>query len=97
MNAHSPPPAKERPGPIIAPRTHEDDEEQRLREAMERLGGQIMATLDAAIQMRTAAPETQRSRHLMRGELTSALLRAMNTYHLNRYAGQVKPIMPRSK
>jgi len=96
MNAYSPPPAKEKTAPIIAPRMNEDDEEQRFREAMERLGGQIIATLDSTIQTRTAAPETQRSRHLVRGELATALLRAMNTFHLHRHAGQAKPTKPRS-
>lgn len=87
----------ERPAPLIAPRSTEDDEEQRFREALERLGGQIMQTLDAAIGLRSASPETQRSRHLVRGELTNALLRSLNTYHLHRATGPVKPhTKPRS-
>jgi hypothetical protein len=97
MNQHATPPTKERQAPLIAPRPNETDEEQRFREAMERLGGQIMTTLDSAIQTRTAAPETQRSRHLVRGELTTVLLRAMNTFCLNLNAGpNPKPIKPRS-
>lgn len=95
MNAHSPP-GRDRLPPIIAPRANEDDEEQRFREAMERMGAQIMQTLDAAIQMRTAAPETQRSRHLVRGDLSAVLLRALNTFHLHRHAGQVSKPKPRS-
>ena len=82
--------------PLIAPRPSEDDDEQRFREAMERLGGQIMGTVDSAIGMRTASPDTQRSRHLVRGELVNALLRALNTYHLHRATGPVKSTKPRS-
>lgn len=88
--------AAEKPAPLIAPRPHEDDDEQRFREAMERLGGQIMATVDAAIGMRSAAPDTQRSRHQARGELASALFRALNTYHLHRATGPAKTPKPRS-
>ena len=87
----------EKPAPLIAPRPHEDGEEQRFREALERLGGQIVQTLDGAIGMRTASPDTQRSRHLARGELVNALLRSLNTYHLHRATGPAKPTAkPRS-
>lgn len=83
------------PPPLIAPRRSEDDDEQRLREALERLGGQVMQTIDAAIGLRTAAPDTQRSRHLVRGALVNALLGGMNTFHLHRATGPAKP-KPRS-
>lgn len=88
--------AKEKPTPLIAPRVHEDDEEMRFREALERLGSQIMLTVDSAIQMRAAAAVTQRSRHTVRSELSGALLRALNTFHLNRSTGPAKPTKPRS-
>lgn len=85
----------EKTPPLIGARPNEDDEEQRFREALERLGGQIMQTIDAAIGMRTAAPDTQRSRHLVRGDLVGALLRGLNTYHLHRATGPAKT-KPRS-
>lgn len=81
--------------PLIAQRPNEDDDEQRFREAMERLGGQMMQTLDASIGLRSAAPETQRSRHLARGNLVSFLLQSLNTYHLHRAQGPVRQ-KPRS-
>jgi hypothetical protein len=77
----------ERPAPLIAPRSGEDGEEQRFREALERLGTQIVQTLDAAIGMRTAHPDVQRNRHLARGHVQDALLRAQNTFHLHRALG----------
>jgi hypothetical protein len=86
----------EKPAPLIAPRPNEDDDEQRFREAMERLGGQMIATLDSAIGMRTASPDTQRSRHLARGDLVNAMLRSLNTYHMHRTIGPGKPHKPRS-
>lgn len=85
------------PAPLIAPRPNEDDDEQRFREALERLGSQIMATMDSAICMRTASADTQRSRHLTKGELTNALLRALNTFHLHRAAGQGRIPTSRAK
>lgn len=76
-------PEKKKPESLIAPRPNETDEERRFREAMERLGGQIMSTVDAAIGLRTASPGVQRSRHIVRGELGGALLRAMNTLYMH--------------
>lgn len=81
--------------PLIAPRPNEDDDEQRFREAMERHAGQMMQTLDASIALRSAAPETQRSRHLARGQLVAFLLQSLNTYHLHRAQGPVRQ-KPRS-
>lgn len=82
--------------PLIAPRPNEDDDEQRFREALERLGGQMIQTVDAAIGMRTAGADTQRSRHLARGEMQQALLRMLNTYHLHRAMGPARIAKPRS-
>jgi len=86
----------EKPAPLIAPRENETDEEQRFREALERLGGQLIQTIDSAIGMRTAHADTQRSRHLARGELQQALLRGLNTYHLHRATGPARTTKPRS-
>lgn len=81
--------------PLVAPRPNEDGEEQRFREALERMGAGLLQTLDAAIGMRTASPDTQRSRHLARGSLQDSLLRMLNTYHLHRATGPMR--QPRSK
>lgn len=72
------------PSPFLPERPGETDDEQRLREAMNRLGGQMLGILDAAIELRTADNEVQRSRHLMRGQLQSVVLLAMHTHTLNR-------------
>jgi len=85
----------EKTTPMIAPRPNEDGEEQRFREAMDRLAGQMLQTLDASISLRTAAPDTQRSRHLARGHLLSFLLHSLNTYHLHQAQGPVRQ-KPRS-
>ena len=73
--------------PILPTRPGETDEEQRLREAINRLSGQFMSALDAAIAMRTAEPEVQRTRHLARGHLQNAAVTAMHTFTLHRYGG----------
>ncbi len=60
---------KSEPLPTLIPaRTHEADEEQRLREAINRLCGQALAALDAAIKLGTAPHKTQRARRLPRGQ-----------------------------
>lgn len=82
---------------MIAPRRNEDDDEQRFREALERHGAQILQTLDASISLRTASHGTQRSRHLVRGQIVSALIGAMNTFHLHRAVGPAGATKPRSK
>lgn len=76
-------PEKKKPDPLISPRPSEEDEERRFREAMERLGGQIMSTVDSAIGLRTASSGVQRSRHIIRGELVGVLLRSMNTFYMH--------------
>jgi hypothetical protein len=56
---------------LLPARPGESDDERRLREAVNRLGGQLMAALDAAIAMRSAPPEAQRQRHVARGSLVN--------------------------
>lgn len=91
MTAHASP-------PLIAPRPSEDDDEQMFREALERLGAKLMATLDQRIELRSSAPDTQRARHLVRGAVVTALTQGMNTYYLHRLLGPVRAtITPRSK
>lgn len=68
---------------ILPPRADESDEEQRLREAINRLSGQLIALLDAAIRFRTAPPEAQRMRHLARGHLVDFSLKAMHAQALS--------------
>ena len=65
---------------ILPEQAGEDDEAKRLREAINRHGGQFLATLDAAIKMRTAPNEAQRARHMARGHLLDAALKAMHAY-----------------
>lgn len=74
---------KSEPLPTLIPaRPHEADEEQRLREAINRLCGQALAALDAAIKFRTAPHEAQRARHLARGHLVDFSLKAMHAITL---------------
>jgi hypothetical protein len=77
----------EKPTPLIAPRSNEDDGERRFREALERHGDSMMQTLDAAVALRQAHPATQRARHLSRSALQDAMLRMLNTYWMHRAQG----------
>ena len=85
------------PPPMLAPRPNEDDDEQMFREALERHGSKLLSTLDSAIELRAAAADTQRCRHLVRGSIVSALTQAMNTYYMHRLIGPVRAATPRSK
>ena len=78
------------PSEFIAPRLNEDDEEQRFREALERMAQKMIQTVDSAIELRTAAPNTQRGRHLARGELQTAMLRMMNVFNTHRAHGPAR-------
>jgi hypothetical protein len=82
----------EKPVALIAPRTNEDGEEQRFREAIERYGEQLIQTLDAAIQLRQAHPDTQRARHLARGSLQGAMLRMLNAFFTHRALGPAQKL-----
>lgn len=63
---------------ILPERPGETDDERRLREAINRNCGPLMATLDAAIRFRTAPGEAQRARHQARGHLLDFALKAMH-------------------
>lgn len=54
---------------LLPERESETDAERRLREAINRLGGQLIGVLDAAMALRTAPAEAQRARHRARGHL----------------------------
>ena len=56
----------------------ESDESRRLREAINRLAGQLVATLDSALNLRQAPPESQRARHVARGHVVSFAVMAMH-------------------
>ncbi|MCV6826009.1 MULTISPECIES: hypothetical protein [Halocynthiibacter] len=68
---------------IIPARKGESDEEQRLREAINRHCGQLCASLDAAIRLRTASNEAKKARHQARNHLTEFALKAMYAQALN--------------
>lgn len=63
---------------MLPVRVGETDKEKRLREALNRLGGQVVGAIDAAIEMRTAPQEAQRARHMARGAILEALLLGMH-------------------
>lgn len=67
----------------IPAKTGETDEEARFREAVNRLTGQLLQTLDSAIQLRTAPSHVQRVRHMARGDLMDFALKAMHAASLN--------------
>lgn len=67
---------------LMPPRPGESDDERRLREALNRLAGQMVGTIDAAIQFRTAPQPAQRARHMARGELVKACLLGMQALYL---------------
>lgn len=69
--------------PVLLPsRAGESDDERRLREALNRLGGQMVGAIDSAIQFRTAPQEAQRARHMARGEMVKACLLGMQALYL---------------
>lgn len=64
---------------ILPTRTGETDAERRLRETVNRLGGQLLSTLDSAIGLRTAPAEAAKARHAARQHLTGFALHAMHS------------------
>lgn len=76
------PPKDQPPQRLLPPRNGETDDEKRLREAINRIGGQLIATLDAAIKLRNAPAEAQRTRHMARGELVKVALLSMQALAL---------------
>lgn len=69
-----------KPAKTILPPEHpgDTDEERRLREFINRVAGQLLGTLDAALALRTAPAEAQRERHNARSCLEGFGLHAMN-------------------
>lgn len=67
---------------FLPARPGESDEEQRLREALNRLAGQMMDTIDSAIGFRTADAEARRVRHRARGHIQDGMANAMLALHL---------------
>lgn len=68
---------------FLIPRAGESDEERRLREAVDRQAAQLLQTLDAAINLRTAPSDAARTRHLARGDLLNFALKAMHAHALS--------------
>lgn len=62
---------------LLPERMNETDSERRLREAINRLGGQLVAVLDSAMALRTAPSDAQRERHRARGHLKDFAASAM--------------------
>lgn len=71
--------------PFLPQRPGETDDEQRFREAMNRLGGKMLGTLDAALSLRTADHEVQRERHLARAKIKEACVSAMHTFAIHSF------------
>ncbi|MFE3836918.1 hypothetical protein [Pseudogemmobacter sonorensis] len=69
--------SKDRPQLIPLSIITDAPEAQRLAEAFNRLGGQIMTAVDGAIHTRTAPPAARRARHLVHGALIDAGMQAM--------------------
>lgn len=63
---------------LLPVRAGESDDERRLREAINRLSGQLLNAVDAAIQFRSAPAEAQRIRHMARGKLVEGAVLAMH-------------------
>lgn len=67
---------------FLPPRHGETDEERRMREAINRMAGQMMGALDSAIRFRSAPPDAQRTRHMARAHLLDFALKAMHAVSL---------------
>lgn len=61
-----------------------NDEELRLRDALNSQCGKLLATLDAAMKLRTAPGEAAKARHLARADLQSFANHAMLAMFLRR-------------
>ena len=68
---------------IIPARSGESDQERRMRETINRLAGQMIGALDAAIALRTAPGAAAKARHVARGHLTDFALHAMQAVALS--------------
>lgn len=71
---------------FLIPRPGETDEERRFREAIDRQATQLLQTLDAAINLRTAPSDAARTRHLARGDLLNFTLKALHAHALSNQA-----------
>ena len=69
---------------FLPPRSGETDDEARLREAVDRQAGKLLATLDSAIKFRTAPGEARAARHRAKGHLLDFCLKAIHTQALAR-------------
>ena len=63
---------------ILAPRSYENPEEQRLHERLNEQLGKVLGTVDAATQLRTAPNEAKRCRSIVRSKLQEAGNAAMD-------------------
>jgi hypothetical protein len=76
------PPEQAKAAPLLPNIYRDDPEIQRMLEAFNRLGGQLLATIDSAIGMRSAPAAAQRERHLARGAIQEAGVHALNAIAL---------------
>jgi|GEM_PF-4840581 len=63
---------------ILPPRKYEDEEEQRLADALNELGAKMLSIVDAACRLRTAPNEAKRKRAMMRTNLEQAAHNGMD-------------------
>ena len=73
---------------ILAPRTYERDEEQRLHDRLNHLLGQALDTVDAAVKLRSAPGEAKRQRQYMRKSLETAANNGMDALAHSLHAKQ---------
>lgn len=76
--------------PILPVPSGLPDEEARFRDAINRIMGQMISTMDAAIGLRTAPQEAQRQRHMARGKLLEAALLMANAHAISRASTPAK-------
>lgn len=72
--------------PLLPERPGETDEERRLREALDRIGGQFLTAVDSAMRLRTAPQEARRARSVVRARLIEAALNAQLAHALSAYS-----------
>lgn len=69
--------------PMLAERAGAEDDEVRLREALNRQADQFLSTLDSAMKLRQSGDHAKRMRALARSSLQDACLRGMEAYALS--------------
>jgi hypothetical protein len=77
--------------PLFPVRCGESESEHRLRESLDRQMAQILRTIDAAIELRSAPGDAARSRHLARSHLVEAGLLAMHAHAIVEAARAAAP------